>query len=87
MPDTFVKNIPKDQALAAAEAAYMPKGKVTVPFNPQVINTGSKLVLIDTGYGPGIAPSVGLLWRLPASIRKRSTWSCYRICIPTTSTA
>jgi glyoxylase-like metal-dependent hydrolase (beta-lactamase superfamily II) len=61
MPDTFVKNIPKDQALAAAEAAYMPKGKVTVPFNPQIINTGSKLVLIDTGYGPGIAPSVGLL--------------------------
>jgi glyoxylase-like metal-dependent hydrolase (beta-lactamase superfamily II) len=51
----------KDQALAAAEAAYMPKGMVTVPFNPQVINTGSKLVLIDAGYGPGIAPSVGLL--------------------------
>ena len=61
MPDTFVKNVPKDQALAAAEAAYMPKGMVTVPFNPQIINTGSKLVLIDTGYGPGIAPSVGLL--------------------------
>ena len=61
MPDTFVKNIAKDQALAAAEAAYMPKGMVTVPFNPQIINTGSKLVLIDTGYGPGIAPSVGLL--------------------------
>jgi glyoxylase-like metal-dependent hydrolase (beta-lactamase superfamily II) len=39
----------------------MPKGQVTVPFNPQIINTGSKLVLIDTGYGPGIAPSVGLL--------------------------
>jgi glyoxylase-like metal-dependent hydrolase (beta-lactamase superfamily II) len=61
MPDTFVRNAPKEQALAAAEAAYMPKGMITVPFNPQVINTGSKLVLIDTGYGPGIAPSVGLL--------------------------
>jgi glyoxylase-like metal-dependent hydrolase (beta-lactamase superfamily II) len=61
MPDTFVKNAPKEQALAAAEAAYMPKGMITVPFNPQVINTGSKLVLIDAGYGPGIAPSVGLL--------------------------
>jgi glyoxylase-like metal-dependent hydrolase (beta-lactamase superfamily II) len=61
LPDTFVKNVPKDQALAAAEAAYMPKGMVTVPFNPQIINTGSKLVLIDAGYGPGIAPSVGLL--------------------------
>lgn len=51
MPDTFVKNAPKEQALAAAEAAYMPKGMVTVPFNPQLINTGSKLVLIDCGNG------------------------------------
>ena len=51
MPDTFVKNVPKEEALAAAEAAYMPKGMVTVPFNPQLINTGSKLVLIDCGYG------------------------------------
>jgi glyoxylase-like metal-dependent hydrolase (beta-lactamase superfamily II) len=61
MPDGFVKNVSKDEALAAAEAAYMPKGMVTVPFNPQIINTGSKLVLIDTGYGPGIGPTVGLL--------------------------
>jgi hypothetical protein len=42
-------------------AAQMPEGKVNVPFNPIVINTGSKLVLIDTGYGPNIGPSVGLL--------------------------
>ena len=42
MPDMFVTNVPKDDALAAAEAAYMPKGMVTVPFNPQLINTGSK---------------------------------------------
>jgi glyoxylase-like metal-dependent hydrolase (beta-lactamase superfamily II) len=61
MPDSFVRNVPKEQALAAAEAAYMPKGHVTVPFNPVVINTGSKLVLIDTGWGPGIGPTVGLL--------------------------
>src|SRR4051794_30814232 len=51
MPDTFVKNVPKEEALAAADAAYMPKGMVTVPFNPQLINTGSKLVLIDSGNG------------------------------------
>ncbi len=51
LPDTFVTNVPKDQALAAADAAYMPKGMVTVPFNPQLINTGSKLILIDTGNG------------------------------------
>src|SRR5207247_8312181 len=61
MPDTFVKNVPKDQALAAAEAAYMPKGMVTVPFNPQIVNTGSKLVLIDAGNGPVPNAPVGLL--------------------------
>jgi glyoxylase-like metal-dependent hydrolase (beta-lactamase superfamily II) len=53
MPDTFVVNQKKEDALAAAEAAYMPKGQVTVPFNPMMINTGSKLVLIDTGNGLG----------------------------------
>src|SRR3984885_5978941 len=60
MPDTFVKNVPKEKALEAAEAAYMPKGMVTVPFNPQLINTGSKLVLIDCGNGiANLEPSKG----------------------------
>ena len=57
MPDTFVTNVAKDEALAAAEAAYLPKGMVTVPFNPQLINTGGKLVLIDCGNGPGMLGS------------------------------
>jgi glyoxylase-like metal-dependent hydrolase (beta-lactamase superfamily II) len=48
----FVTNISQEQADATAAANYMPAGKVTVPFNPTLINTGSKLVLIDTGYGP-----------------------------------
>jgi glyoxylase-like metal-dependent hydrolase (beta-lactamase superfamily II) len=61
MPDGFVRNVPKDQALAAAEAAYMPKGMITVPFSPVVINTGSKLVLIDTGFPAGAGPTIGLL--------------------------
>jgi len=51
IPDTFVRNVPKDEALAAAEAAYMPKGMITVPYNPQLINTGSKLILVDCGFG------------------------------------
>jgi glyoxylase-like metal-dependent hydrolase (beta-lactamase superfamily II) len=64
MPDSFVKNVPKEQALAAAEAAYMPKGMVTVPFNPQLINTGSKLVLIDCGNGvANLEPSKGAVGR------------------------
>jgi glyoxylase-like metal-dependent hydrolase (beta-lactamase superfamily II) len=61
LPPTFVRNVKIEDVLAVAEAAYMPKGAIVAPFNPMVINTGSKLVLIDTGYGPGIAPTVGLL--------------------------
>jgi glyoxylase-like metal-dependent hydrolase (beta-lactamase superfamily II) len=57
MPDGWVSNVSKEEALAAAEAAYMPKGMVTVPFNPQLINTGGKLVLIDCGFGPGALES------------------------------
>jgi glyoxylase-like metal-dependent hydrolase (beta-lactamase superfamily II) len=53
IPDGFITNLSKDQAIAAAEAAYMPKGQVTIPFSPMVVNTGSKLILIDTGNGPG----------------------------------
>jgi glyoxylase-like metal-dependent hydrolase (beta-lactamase superfamily II) len=58
--DNFVNNIPKEEALAAADAAYMPQGKVTVPLNPQLINTGDKLVLIDCGLGiANFGPSKG----------------------------
>jgi len=60
IPNGWVRNISKDEALAAAEAAYMPKGKVVVPFNPVVINTGSKLVLIDSGFGAA-SPAAGQL--------------------------
>jgi glyoxylase-like metal-dependent hydrolase (beta-lactamase superfamily II) len=53
MPDQLVVNQKKEDALAAAEAEYLPKGQVTIVFNPMVINTGSKLVVIDTGNGLG----------------------------------
>lgn len=53
MPDNFVVNVSKDQAIQAAAAAYMPAGQVTIPFSPMLINTGSKLVAIDTGNGLG----------------------------------
>jgi glyoxylase-like metal-dependent hydrolase (beta-lactamase superfamily II) len=64
MPDKWVTNVAKDQALEAADAAYMPKGMVTVPFNPQLINTGSKLILIDTGNGiANLEPTKGAVGR------------------------
>jgi glyoxylase-like metal-dependent hydrolase (beta-lactamase superfamily II) len=53
MPDTFVVNLSKDKAIEAAAAAYIPDGQVTIPFSPMIINTGSKLIAIDTGNGLG----------------------------------
>ena len=64
MPDKWVTNVPKETALKAAEAAYMPTGMVTVPFNPQLLNTGGKLVLIDTGNGIStLEPTKGAVGR------------------------
>jgi glyoxylase-like metal-dependent hydrolase (beta-lactamase superfamily II) len=62
--DNFVSNVAKDEALAASDAAYMPKGMVAVPFNPQLINTGGKLILIDSGNGAAMfEPSKGRVGR------------------------
>ena len=54
MPDGFIKGASKDEVNAALKAAYLPPDKMTVLFNPMVVNTGSKLVVIDTGYGPEV---------------------------------
>ena len=79
MPDTFVKNVSKEEALAAAEAAYMPKGMVTVPFNPQLINTGGKLVLIDCGNGiANLEPSKGAVGRTLQNLAAAAPPSSWR---------
>ena len=51
--DSFIPNAKKDDINAALEKAYMPKDKISIQFGPLVINTGGKLVVIDTGNGPG----------------------------------
>jgi len=49
--DGFVTNASKAAVNSVLEAAYLPRDQLTIIFNPMVVNTGSKLVLIDTGYG------------------------------------
>ena len=51
LPDTFVTNIKKDQVNEALVAAHMEKDMMTIPYTPIAVNTGSKLVVIDTGTG------------------------------------
>ena len=53
LPDTFVVNAKKDQVNEALAAAHMEKDMMTIPYSPIVINTGSKLVVMDTGTGEG----------------------------------
>jgi glyoxylase-like metal-dependent hydrolase (beta-lactamase superfamily II) len=51
LPDTFVLNAQKDQVNEALLAAHMEKDMMTIPYTPIVINTGPKLVVMDTGTG------------------------------------
>jgi len=51
--DGFVLNVKKDEVGAALARAFRPNDKMTIQFGPLVINTGGKLVVVDTGNGPG----------------------------------
>src|SRR5215470_5386913 len=51
LPDDMVANASRDEVNAALLAAHMEKDVFVGPYNPIVVNTGSKLVLIDTGTG------------------------------------
>ncbi len=52
LADGFVKNASRDEINAALEAAFQPKDRLSLQFNPLLISNGGKLTLIDTGNGP-----------------------------------
>ena len=47
----FIKNATLDETKAALAAAGLPTDFVLIPFTPNVVKTGGKIVLIDTGTG------------------------------------
>jgi glyoxylase-like metal-dependent hydrolase (beta-lactamase superfamily II) len=51
LEEGFVRNAKKDEVNAALAAAFVEQDKLTIPYSPVVVNTGSKLVVIDTGTG------------------------------------
>jgi glyoxylase-like metal-dependent hydrolase (beta-lactamase superfamily II) len=51
LPDDFVTNMKKEDVKAGLAAAYLDTDVFSTPYNPIVVNTGSRLVLIDTGSG------------------------------------
>jgi glyoxylase-like metal-dependent hydrolase (beta-lactamase superfamily II) len=52
-PDNYVPNASKEEVAAALAANYLAPDKATHSYTPIVINTGSKLIVVDTGIGPG----------------------------------
>ncbi len=54
LSDSYIGNAPKNEINAALVANHLPPDKVTHAYTPVVVNTGSKLVVIDTGLGLGM---------------------------------
>jgi len=50
--DKFIVNAKKEEVSAALQQAFLPGDVMTIYFAPLVINTGGKLVVLDTGNGP-----------------------------------
>src|SRR6202023_1732760 len=51
LEDSFITNAKKEDVSAVLEKAFLPRDMFTIYFAPLVINTGSKLVVLDTGNG------------------------------------
>ena len=66
---SYVVNVPIEQVRTALEAVYMPPDRMTHHYAPLVINTGGKLVLVDTGSGAGaFKQTKGELGQLPNNL-------------------
>lgn len=57
--DGFVPNAPPGALQQALADAFLPPDRFPISFTTLVVNTGSKLVLIDTGNGDLGAPTTG----------------------------
>ena len=57
----FVTNAKLADVQAALKDAFLPPETMQIPFTALVVNTGSKLILIDTGTAGLVAPTAGVL--------------------------
>lgn len=71
--DGFVANASKQEVNAALAAVFMEPDFYAGPYNPIVINTGSKLVLVDTGIYIA-CPRVIYRTTYRPTMRLRATW-------------
>lgn len=69
LADNFVRNASQEQVGAALQAVFLPPNQLTTPYNPVVVNTGSRLVLIDAGLGHAMfEQSKGALGQLAGNL-------------------
>lgn len=69
LSDAFVRNAKKEEVGRALEANFMAASQLMTPYNPLLVNTGSKLVLIDTGLGSDVfVQSKGALGQLSSNL-------------------
>lgn len=61
LDDKFVRGAAHDDVKKEMADAFLPQDKVIINATAMLINTGSKLVLLDTGTGGQLAPTAGLL--------------------------
>jgi glyoxylase-like metal-dependent hydrolase (beta-lactamase superfamily II) len=59
--EKIVRNVPFEQVQKTLADSFLPIDKLPMPFTPLLVNTGSKLVLLDTGSGGQIAPTAGTM--------------------------
>lgn len=57
----FVRNADFAEVEKAVRAVFLPVDRLPVPFNPLLIDTGSDLVLVDTGFADNGPPTAGQL--------------------------
>src|SRR5262252_1741071 len=69
LTESYITNAPIADVRKALAEVYLPPDKMIHHYAPIVVNTGAKLVLIDTGSGPGaLKQTDGELGQLPANL-------------------
>jgi glyoxylase-like metal-dependent hydrolase (beta-lactamase superfamily II) len=59
--EQIVRNVPFEEVRKALAESFLPTDKLPLLFTALLVNTGSKLVLLDTGTGGQLAPTAGTM--------------------------